>query len=149
MLGMSALTTWLILGAVLLLLEFLLPGLVVMFVGLGALTVALGMHLQIINTLFEQLGTWFASSLVYMFTLRVMLVRLYPSDTEKVSIDEIDAAIGAQVEVIERIPNGGHGRIQYNESTWQARMKNAHGKTARVGTFVKIVGRANITWLVE
>lgn len=143
----SYFTGWLVFGLVLVVSEFLLPGLVAVFVGMGALTVALLLHFQMIESLPSQLVTFFVSSTIYIFTLRLLVVRLYPSDREKQNIDEVLDVVGKVVVVSTKIPPGSEGRVSTGESTWKARGKN--GDVFEEGCKVKVVGRDNITWLVE
>lgn len=138
---------WSILGASLIIGEFLIPGLVAVFVGLGALTVALFLYLHWIETVPVQLIVFFISSTLYIFTLRLLVVRLYPSDSTKQNIDEIQESVGRICTVSELIPPNAQGRIHLGESTWPAR--GVHGEIFEEGSQVRIVGRDNITWLVE
>ncbi len=137
---------WIGFGILCIVAEFLIPGLVVVFVGLGALTVVLGMHLGYIIELPAQLITFFISSIIYIFTLRFLFLRLIPTDTKKENINEDDNVLGQIVEVTETISSGKLGRIQHSDSTWQA--KSQDEEEILKGEKVKIVGRDNITWLV-
>ena len=138
---------WLWIGIILLVGEFILPGLVVMFIGMGALTVSLFMHLEYIQGLSEQLMTFFISSTVYLFTLRLLVIRFVPTETKKANVDQDDEVIGQIVEVVETIPVDGVGRINHSDSTWPAKSKN--NEEILKSNRVKIVGRDNITWIVE
>ncbi|TDJ08925.1 MAG: NfeD family protein [Deltaproteobacteria bacterium] len=142
-----ALNIWLVFGAVCIISELLLPGLVMVFVGLGALTVALGLYLGHIVGLPAQFITFFISSIIYVFTLRLLVLRFVPTDTVKENIDEDEQIIGQIVTVCEAIPPGGNGRIMHGDSTWQA--KSSHTDEILKGEQVKIVGRENITLIVE
>ena len=84
----SAFLVWLIIGILLVLAEFILPGLVSIFLGLGALTVVALLHLGQIHSFPAQMLTFFVSSFVYIFSLRALVVHFYPSDTSKGSVDE-------------------------------------------------------------
>ncbi len=145
----SMIKLWIALGGTLTLAEFLLPGLVSIFIGLGALTVALGLHLGYISTMTQQLFTWFSTSVLYVFTLRLLVIRLTPSDTKKVNISEDDAIIGQAVKVTKAIPPGGEGRIVHSGTSWAARTAAATQTTIVAGAHVKVVGRDNITWIVK
>ena len=85
--------------------EALLPGLVSIFVGLGAATVGLLLYENMISYPAEQLLAFFISTTVYLFTLRLLVMRFYPSDIEKTNIDEVADVVGHEVEVIEDIPH--------------------------------------------
>ena len=65
-----AFSLWLSSGIFLIAVEFLVPGLVMVFVGLGALTVALGMHFGHVDVVLEQFITFFVGSIIYLLTLR-------------------------------------------------------------------------------
>ena len=138
---------WLWSGIILLVGEFILPGLVVMFLGMGSLTVALAMHLNYINGITEQLITFFVSSTIYLLTLRFLVIRLVPTDTNKANVDEDAEIIGLIVEVAQTIPAGGLGRINHSDSSWQAKSNSEVEITE--SSKVKIIGRENITWIVE
>jgi membrane protein implicated in regulation of membrane protease activity len=143
----SMLQFWLLFGAVLVFGELVLPGLVSVFVGLGALSVAALLYLNLIESLPSQLATWFVSSTIYIFTIRILVVRFYPSDTEKQNIDEDQAMMGRTVDVIESISSSHSGRVRFGESTWTATLKG-EGEI-RVGEKAVIVGRDNILWIVK
>ena len=138
---------WLGFGIAFLVGEFILPGLVVMFLGMGCLTVVLAMHLNYISGITEQLITFFLSSTIYLLTLRFLIIRLVPTDTSKANVDEDSEVIGLIVEVTETIPANGIGRISHSDSTWKAKSTNELVITET--SKVKIIGRENITWIVE
>ena len=142
-----AFSLWLSSGIFLTAIEFLVPGLVMVFVGLGALTVALGMHLGYIDEIVQQFITFFISSIIYLLTLRFLVLRFVPSVTRKENIDEDEEVIGSIVELVADINSGEFGRVEHSGSTWQARAEG--DQTILKGEQVKIIGRENITWIVQ
>ena len=142
-----AFSLWLGSGIFLMAIEFLVPGLVMVFVGLGALTVALGMHLGYIDEIVQQFITFFISSIIYLLTLRFLVLRFVPSVTRKENIDEDEEVIGSIVELVEDINSGEFGRVKHSGSSWQARAEG--DQTILKGEQVKIIGRDNITWIVQ
>jgi membrane protein implicated in regulation of membrane protease activity len=142
-----AFSLWLSSGIFLTAIEFLVPGLVMVFVGLGALTVALGMHLGYIDEIVQQFITFFISSIIYLLTLRFLVLRFVPSVTRKENIDEDEEVIGSIVELVADINSGEFGRVEHSGSTWQARAEG--DQTILKGEQVKIIGRDNITWIVQ
>ena len=142
-----AFSLWLSSGIFLTAIEFLVPGLVMVFVGLGALTVALGMHLGYIDEIVQQFITFFISSIIYLLTLRFLVLRFVPSVTRKENIDEDEEVIGSIVELVADINSGEFGRVEHSGSTWQARAEG--DQTILKGEQVKIIGRDNITWIVK
>jgi len=142
-----AFSLWLSSGIFLIAVEFLVPGLVMVFVGLGALTVALGMHFGHVDGVLEQFITFFVGSIIYLLTLRFLVLRFVPSATRKENIDEDEEVMGSIVEIVADINPGEFGRVEHSGSTWQARAEG--DQTILKGEQVKIIGRDNITWIVQ
>ena len=142
-----AFSIWLGSGIFLMVIEFLVPGLVMVFVGLGALTVALGMQLGYIDEIPQQFTTFFISSIIYLLTLRFLVLRFVPSVTRKANIDEDEEVMGSIVEIVADINSGEFGRVEHSGSSWQARAEG--DQTILKGEQVKIIGRDNITWIVQ
>lgn len=138
---------WLGFGLFCIVSEFLLPGLVMVFVGLGSLSVALGMHFGHLNNITHQLIAFFASSIIFLIPLRLLVLHFVPTSSRKENIDEDEQAVGTIVEVIEDILPGKLGRINHSESTWQAKTEGEI--TILKGEKAKIIGRDNITWIVQ
>ena len=142
-----AFSLWLSSGIFLTAIEFLVPGLVMVFVGLGALTVVLGMYFGYIDGILQQFITFFVSSIIYLLTLRFLVLRFVPTDTRKENIDEDKEVIGSIVKIVADIDSGELGRVEHSGSSWQARAEG--DQTILKGEQVKIIGRDNITWIVQ
>ena len=142
-----AFSIWLGSGIFLMAIEFLVPGLVMVFVGLGSLTVVFGMHFGYIDEILQQFTTFFISSIIYLLTLRFLVLRFVPSVTRKENIDEDEEVIGSIVEIVADINSGEFGRVEHSGSSWQARAEG--DQTILKGEQVKIIGRDNITWIVQ
>ena len=115
-----ALSLWLGSGIFLMATELLLPGLVMVFVGMGALTVAISMYFGYVDSYVHQLMIFFISSSIYLSTLRFLVLRFVPTDTRNENINEDDKVIGSIVEVVADIKSGEFGRIEQGGSSWQA-----------------------------
>jgi len=142
-----AFSIWLGVGFFFMATEFLVPGLVMVFVGLGALTVALSMYLGYIDSLIQQFLIFFISSIIYLISLRFLVLSFVPSNRRKENIDEDEEVIGKIVEIISDINSDEFGRIEHSGSSWNARSEG--GQTILKGEQAKIVGRDNITWIVK
>jgi len=142
-----AFSLWLGSGIFLMAVEFLVPGLVMVFVGLGSLTVVFGMHFGYIDGVLQQFITFFISSIIYLLTLRFLVLRFVPSVTRKENIDEDEEVMGSIVEIVADINSGEFGRVEHSGSSWQARAEG--DQTILKGEQVKIIGRDNITWIVQ
>lgn len=139
---------WFIGGVVLMLLEFVLPGGIVFFLGLGAIVVALLLYLGLLGGLLQAFTTWFIGSLALLFGLRGVVQKIIPAQVERGRTDEDLDAYNQVVKVSERIPAGGEGRIHFRGTTWTAR--NYHGdRDLEPGTEVRIIFRENLAWMVE
>lgn len=138
---------WLIGGGVLVLLEFLVPGLVVVFLGLGALLTGGVLYLRWITEPAALLTFFAFSSILMLATLRRLVMRFYPSDVEQVEADEDKLLIGQRAVVVATVyPSDFSGRIRYSGTTWPARSETG---AIPEGTEVVIVGRENINFVVR
>ena len=140
------LTTWIVAGAVLIVLELIVPGMVLVFLGAGALLVALFVWLGLIQTWMAAITTWFIASLVLLLVLRSFFQRFMSGDVERQSTNEDFAAYGEVVDVVEAIGPDKEGRIRYRGTTWQA---ICYDHTLDAGTKAHIVCRDNLIWIVE
>ncbi len=138
---------WWIIGAILVLAEFLLPGLVIVFLGLGAFVVAALTQFGYISGIIQQLLTWFISSIFFLFTLRFLVILYYPSDTKVENTDEDKEVIGKTVTLLEDISENKKGRIKHSDSTWPVISED--GESINAGEEVVIIGRDNLTWIVK
>lgn len=139
--------TWLVAGVLLMLLEFLIPGLVVIFLGLGALVTSTLLYFGWIQNVYAAIAAFVASSVVFLLTIRRLVLRFYPSDSEKVETDEDALLIGQVAETMTEInPRDFSGRIRFSGTTWSA--KSVAGAIA-AGRRVRIAGRENIHLFVS
>ena len=137
---------WAIVGIVLICCEFLMPGLVIAFFGVGALITALATWM-FSPSLAVQLVIFLVSSLALLFTLRKFVKNTFLGD-EKVGADATDynLVIGKIVPVIEFIqPGEVGGRVKYQGTPWSASSE----EPCAPGDSVKIIGSNNLTLLVE
>lgn len=145
---MELFTLWFIGGVLLMLLEFIIPGGIIFFLGLGATGVALLLYTGVIEGWLQAFTAWFIGSLALLFGLRGLVQKLLPARIERGKTDEDLDAYDQLAQVLERIPAGGEGRIDFRGSTWKA--KNYHqDQSLEPGTPVRIVFRDNLVWTVE
>ena len=140
------LTTWIVAGAVLIVLELIVPGAILVFLGAGALLVALLVWLGLIQTWVASITTWFIASLILLLALRSLLQRFISGDAERQSTDEDLDAYGEVVDVVEAIAPGEEGRIRFRGTTWQA---VCYDQTLEAGTKAQIICREDLIWTVE
>ena len=131
---------WLIIGLVLLILEFAVPGLVIFFFGLGALLV--GALCYAFNlSLNAQIVLFLVSSVGMLISLRQSLSRVFlghATDSE-VSEDALEV-VGERVKVIQPISPQATGKVEFHGAQWQAACTCAVPE----GRTVEVVGRDNL-----
>lgn len=139
--------SWIVSGAVLVLIEFIIPGMVSVFLGCAAVIVGLMLHFNWINGTIQALGSWFALSTFLILTVRQIASRFFLSDTHYKYTEEDSDAIGQIVDVTETIHSSkSDGRIRYQGTDWPA---HSMGKTIKKGKQAVIKYRDNISWVVE
>lgn len=132
---------WLIAGILLLLLEFAIPGILVVFFGIGALITALltyltgmGLCLQFVSFIFF--------SLLFLFLLRKKLMAVLSGSG---GMDPDEEFIGRQATAETDLPAGGTGKIVFKGTLWNAKSETLVEK----GNRVVITGKDGITLLVK
>lgn len=141
-------TIWLIGGLTLILLELLLPGGIVFFLGLAALIVSALLYAGLIGGWIQAFTVWFIASLTLLFALRGIVQKIIPAQIERAKTNQDLDAYGDIVEVRECIPVGGEGRIRFRDSTWRAR-NYRDDQDLEAGTKVRLIFRENLVWIVE
>ncbi len=137
---------WVVIGVILFTIEFLLPGLVFFFFGLGALIVAvICFFFNIsINT---QLIIFIISSILSLLLLRSWFKSIfigYKNSKQKAEKD-IGSFIGEHVTVIEDISPDKTGKVELHGTDWSAESD----EVIPVGTRVKIIKQNNLTLKVK
>jgi len=137
---------WFLVGLVLLLLEFILPGLIVAFFGVGAWVVAL-VCLFIDIPVNAQLLIFIVSSVLSLLLLRKWLKGVFMGHVvSKQDVKEnLEEFVGQRAVVKERIVPNGRGKVEFRGTDWQA---EADEEIAE-GAAVKIIGKENITLKVK
>jgi membrane protein implicated in regulation of membrane protease activity len=140
-------SVWLVAGIVLALAELVIPGGVVIFLGLGCLVVAGAVSLGLVTSWVNALTLFFVSSLLLVISLRTLFMRFAGGDASRGNIVEILDDVGEEVPVIEMIgPGNEKGLIDYRGTHWQAL---GDGQSIKAGQMVSIFGRENVTYIVE
>lgn len=144
---LSAGWLWMYIGGGLMLAEILMPGFVVFFFGLSAVT--LGGLILLLPDAFQLSLTWQLAlfslfSIVYLVTLRKYMKSIFLGDSED-TISAMDEYAGRLGEVTAEIAPGLPGRVIVGDAEWNA---VAVSRIA-AGTKVKILSRKNLTLTVE
>ena len=137
--------SWFIFGAMLIVLEFIVPGAILSFVGVAAVMVGGLYYFGIISSVIHGFIYWFILSIGLVLFLRSFVLRFMPSDVERSPLDDDDNAQGLMAEVVEEIKPGRPGRIRFRGTTWEAIGEGHYGR----GQEVAIAGREGNVWRVE
>jgi membrane protein implicated in regulation of membrane protease activity len=114
---------WFLVGVVLLLIEFALPGAIIVFFGLGAWVAALTTWVGLTNSLGWQILVFAVSSAVLLLTLRRRLRGQFlgHSSGQQDLLHDLDEFVGRVVTVTEPIAPDSDGAIEYKGASWEAR----------------------------
>jgi membrane protein implicated in regulation of membrane protease activity len=137
---------WLISGIALIVLELVVPGAILMFLGGGALTVAFLLWIGALDHWMGAFTTWFVVSLALIIVFRSMVQRFSGGTSDRESTNEDLDAAGTVVTVTETISPQDQGRIRYRGTTWPA-ICDDH--VLEIDAEAKLVRRENLAWVVE
>lgn len=138
---------WLIAGVGLSLSEFVVPGLIVVFLGMSAFVVAAGYKLGILESVLSGFTVWFATSLFSVFAIREFVKKLFPGEERRKSVNEDAEAYGSIVDIVDDVRSKDtEGRIRFRGTTWQA---TTSVERIPSGQKAKIVARDGLVWIVE
>jgi membrane protein implicated in regulation of membrane protease activity len=146
--NVSPVLIWFLAGLVLVLLEFPLPGVILVFFGLGAWVTALTTALGLTPGLTAQLLTFGVSSLLLLVALRRWFrTRLHGHESGgQDPVENIDTPAGDLVTVTAAIvPGSEEGRVEYKGAAWRARS----GESISAGRRAVIVETDGITLVVK
>jgi membrane protein implicated in regulation of membrane protease activity len=133
---------WFLLGLVLTLLEFAMPGVILIFFGVGALIVAATTYFGLTASSISQLLLFATVSILLLLLLRKSLKgRLYGhvKDVQDLSRN-LDEFTGKSVVVTEDVvPGTLGGKVEFKGATWSA-VSEDHLKAGEAATIIGIDG---------
>jgi membrane protein implicated in regulation of membrane protease activity len=127
---MSMLTpelVWFVCGVVLLLLEFVVPGVILVFFGFGAWVTALTTYLGLTGGSTSQLLVFAVVSVVLLFGLRRYIRSRFSgfiSDQQEPDRN-LDEFTGKSVLVLEDIASGKPGKVEFKGAPWRAESEDS------------------------
>jgi membrane protein implicated in regulation of membrane protease activity len=120
--GDSAAILWFLAGLGLVLLEFVAPGVILVFLGLGAWATALALKAGWIESASQQAACFGLSSLVLLLSLRRLFkgwfAGFYESHDGRIRLDEFT---GHEVRVLSAFGGRDRGQVEFKGANWQAR----------------------------
>ena len=147
--SMPAEIVWAVLGLIFVFIEFFIPGLVIVFFGVGALITAVTTWSGLTPSLPWQLLVFIVSSVLFLVLLRKYVKRTFLGKTlgdgEEDDLN-FNIEIGKIVPVIESIkPGEVGGKVRYMGTTWSA----SSSEPIAPGESVEIIGNDGLTLIVE
>ncbi|HET7115214.1 MAG TPA: NfeD family protein [Hanamia sp.] len=140
---LTAAVIWIIIGFVLFLLEFVLPGLILFFFAVGAWIVAI-LCLFIDLSINQQLIIFLISSIVSILLLRKWFSKILWKRKHSSELLE-DEFLGKTAKAETDISPHKNGKVDFKGTTWQA----ASEDTIEKGENVIIIGNESILLLVK
>jgi membrane protein implicated in regulation of membrane protease activity len=134
---------WFLVGLGLLLLELLLPGLVILFFGVGAWVTALVCTFTSINLNFQIL-IFLIASLLGLVLLRKYLRNRFFNRTDKELDDQLEEFIGRKGKALADFKDGS-GQIEFKGTNWSASCEEPVAK----GDWVEIISKDSLTLKVK
>lgn len=140
---------WFLVGLLLLIMEFMLPGLIVAFFGVGAWIVAILCLLSdyVHGSINTQLIIFIVSSVLSLLILRKWAKGIFlghSADSQDLR-EDLKEFIGERAVVIEKITIKSGGKVELHGTNWIA----VSDKEIEQGAVVEIVGKDNITLKVR
>jgi membrane protein implicated in regulation of membrane protease activity len=137
---------WILVGIVLFLLEFVMPGLIIAFFGVGACVVA-GVCLVVDISIDAQLIIFIVSSVVLLVCLRKWLKGIFMghSSAKQDMTKDMKEFVGQKVVVVSKIVPKVGGKVELHGTNWQAEADEEIDE----GVVVEIVEKNNLTFKVK
>lgn len=135
--------SWFIAGIIFLLLEYMVPGFVIVFFGIGAMITAALSWAGILNALPVQIVVFIIASLLLLVLFRQKAKKYFKSDVKASSGEKLDdEIIGKSTNVVEAISSSANtGKVELHGTLWNAVSDTDIPKDA----VVEITGRDNLT----
>jgi membrane-bound serine protease (ClpP class) len=136
---------WSLIGLVLLILEFSIPGVFIVFFGIGACITAIVCIFTDVS-LNAQLTIFIISSVVLLLFFRKWFKRALMGRirSKQNATEDFRDYIGEKAIVTEQITRNEKGKVEFRGTAWEAESN----ETIPVGASVKVIGRNNITLIV-
>jgi inner membrane protein len=136
------------LGALAMALELVVPGGVVMCLGLAALAIGGVISLGWLESASLAFMLFAILAVVLVLPMQWFLKRISETGDSSISnIDEDSECFGQIVNVCEDVTNdSSKGRIRFQGSEWPA---FSHSQAIKKGSSARIIGRDNLIWIIE
>lgn len=142
---LDAQTLWLLAGVILILVEFFIPGVIIVFFGIGAIIAAITTWAGWTPEIGSQAAVFAISSVVLLFGLRRYVKKWFVGHSTNLNGSDDDFT-GREARVVTSLPgHGGDGQVEIKGSNWKARSEVA----IPAGSTVIIERREGLTFHVR
>ncbi len=145
---MEPVLVWFILGLLLMIMEFFVPGVILVFFGVSAWIVALTTLIGVTGSSTSQLVLFAIGAVVLIAALRKWVHDKFIGHITDIQNPDtnLDDFIGRSATVTEDIqPGKGNGAVEFKGARWQAVSETSH----TAGDSVRIVSRDGLTLKVK
>ena len=137
---------WMVAGIILIILEVIIPGGFVVFIGISAMITGGLSYFEIIEKISIQYVFWAVSSLLLIIIFRRQVHKWFPALERYNPISDYTEMFGKEVEVICEVgPESEEGRVRFQGTTWKAKSRE---EVIPAGRRAKTVGKKNITLFI-
>lgn len=141
----SPILIWFLVGLVLILMEFVIPGLVIVFFGIGAWVVTILVSIFPSMAVWVQLMIFTIFSVTALVLLRRSLKKRFFDENQGAESEKIDDFIGHTALVEKAIAKNRDGKVTFKGVSWGAIAE----EDIPEGASVKIIGKESIRLKVE
>ena len=143
---MSSELIWFVAGLVMILAEFVLPGIIFVFIGLGAWVTSLTVGLGLVESIGAQFAVFGISSAILVAGLRSMFKTwLMGRSVTDGQDDASEEFLGKPARAIGAIASGQEGKVEFKGAHWNAMAENE----IAAGEGVMITGRDGLKLIVR
>lgn len=137
---------WFLVGLALLVMEFMTPGLIIFFFGVGAWIVAT-ICLFVDISINLQLGIFIAASVLSLVLLRKWLKGTFMGHvrSKQDTTENMEDYVGQRATVVEKIVPTVGGKVEFHGTNWEAQANSE----IEEGAVVEITGKNNLTLKVK
>ena len=137
---------WFLVGLALVLLEFAVPGVIIVFIGLGAWVTALFVWLGWADSVGAQTTVFMISSVTLLFGLRHFFKSWFMGHSSTGDSEaEMEEFLGKTARVVAAITSGGEGKVEFKGAHWNAIAED----DLNAGQVVTICGREGLQLTVR
>ncbi len=138
---------WFLAGLVLIIAEFAVPGIVLIFFGVGAWVASLTTWIGLTDSMTSQIIVFIIASVVLLISLRRFVKNAFVGrvNADGLNPDDLGEFVGRQVTVLETVnPGTGRGKVDFKGAQWSA----ASDQVIEAGKLAEIIRVDGLTLVV-